>query len=285
MARYIDLRTDFGFKRLFGQEDSKDILKQFLFDVLALSHPIQELSYIPPEQLAATPQDRRGIYDVYCVDSMGRRFIVEMQQGYQANLKERVLYYSTFALTYQSERGSDWQFNLLPVYCIVVLDYSLEDDEEYLRTIQLANIKTGKVFYDKLTFVYIELAKFARRLNEASAADKWIYLLRHLPELQNIPVELAHEPFTQAFAIAEEAALSREERWLYEGSLKQARIINAQLAAAREEALQEGREEGRRDVRIQIARSMLARGFDMRAIMEITGFSSTELEGIASGAL
>lgn len=78
MGRYIDPRTDFGFKRLFGQEDGKDILKQFLFDVLDLPHPIAELNYIPSEQLPSSPAKRRGIYDIYCVDTMGRRFIVEM---------------------------------------------------------------------------------------------------------------------------------------------------------------------------------------------------------------
>ena len=84
MGRYIDARTDFGFKRLFGQEDSKDILKQFLLDILALPHPIAELTYIPLEQLPASPEERRGIYDIYCVDTMGRRFIVEMQQVKQS---------------------------------------------------------------------------------------------------------------------------------------------------------------------------------------------------------
>lgn len=94
MAKYIDPRTDFGFKRLFGQEDSKEILKQFLFDVLNLPYPIEELTYIPLEQLPKSATDRRGIYDVYCIDRMGNRFIVEMQQGDQANVKERALYYT-----------------------------------------------------------------------------------------------------------------------------------------------------------------------------------------------
>lgn len=151
MTRYIDPRTDFGFKRLFGQEDNKDILRQFLFDVLLLPHPIAELSYIPAEQLPASPAERRGIYDVYCIDTMGRRFIVEMQQGLQANIKERALYYSTFAITYQAQRGADWQFNLLPVYCIVILDFIMvDDDPRHLRRIELLDTETKTPFYDKL---------------------------------------------------------------------------------------------------------------------------------------
>lgn len=275
MGRYIDPRTDFGFKRLFGQEDSKDILKQFLFDILALPHPIAELDYIPGEQLPATANERRGVYDVYCMDTMGRRFIVEMQQVKQSNIKERAVYYSTFAISYQAQRGTDWQFNLLPVYCIAILDFATVDDSpEYLRSIQLMDIAaplTAKtVFYDKLTFVFIELAKFNEPLANLSQADKWVYLLKHMPELQNIPAELAAESFQKAFAISEEAALSQEERWFYEGSLKQARDTNAQLVYA----LNEGRQEGK----FEIARSMAARGFDFTTMMELTGLSEAELK-------
>ena len=282
MPRYIDLRTDFGFKRLFGREDSKDILKQFLVDILALPYPIAELTYIPVEQLPASPAERRGIYDVYCIDTMGQRFIVEMQQVRQLHIKERALYYSTFAITYQAQRGAEWQFSLLPVYCIAILDFTFIEeelaDQRYYRQIQLADCATGKVFYDKLTFVYIELPKFNQPLADATAADKWIYLLKHMPELQHIPAELAAEPFTDAFAIAEEAALSPEERYYYEGSLKQARIANAELAAAHEdgikEGIKEGIEKGREEQSVAIARAMLARGLDPAEIAAMTGISA-----------
>lgn len=163
VGRYIDPRTDFGFKRLFGCEDSKDILKQFLFDILELPHPITELTYIPQEQLPALPQERRGVYDVYCVDSVGRRFIVEMQRELLTNIKERALYYSTFAITYQAQCELDWQFALLPVNCVIVLEFALDEDERCLRRIQLMDSLEKTVFYDKLTFVYIELSKFKPR--------------------------------------------------------------------------------------------------------------------------
>jgi predicted transposase/invertase (TIGR01784 family) len=296
MGRYIDPRTDFGFKRLFGQEDSKDILRQFLFDVLALSHPIVELTYIPLEQLPATAADRRGIYDVYCVDSVGRRFIVEMQQSHQQQIKERMLFYSTFAITYQSQRGADWQFNLLPVYCIAILDFTMVDnDKRHLRRVQLMDTEEKTIFYEKLTFVYIELAKFKRDLVEdLSPADKWVYLLKHLPALQNIPAELAAEPFQQAFAIAEEAALSEEERWLYEGSLKDARDFNAALSSAISrgmaqgiaqgvaQGVAQGRTEGERAKEVEIVRTMLARGVDPQQISQFTGIAEEVVQEIVN---
>ena len=93
--------------------------------MLELPHPIAELTYIPPEQIPATPGERRSIYDVYCVDSAGNRFIVEMQRELQVNIKERALYYAAQAIVYQAQRGQDWDYSVLPVYCIVVLDFDL----------------------------------------------------------------------------------------------------------------------------------------------------------------
>lgn len=274
MGRYIDLRTDFGFKRLFGQEDSKGILKRFLYDVLRLPHPIQELVYISPEQLPTSPDDRVGIYDVYCVDTSGRRFIVEMQKNWQTYFKERTLYYCVFPILHQARKGKEWQFELLPIYCIAVQDFNMDDDERYLRRVQLADVDTGDIFYDKLTFVYVELPKFRRSAAELTdEADKWIYLLKNMPELQDIPAELADQPFTQAFHIAEEAALSTRERMLYEASLKRAPDELASLQGA----LQKGQEQGRSEAMREIGRSMLARGLDLALVLELTGLTEDEL--------
>jgi predicted transposase/invertase (TIGR01784 family) len=131
--------------------------------------------------------------------------------------------------------------------------------------------------------VFIELAKFNRALPEATPADKWIYLLKYMPELQQIPAELANEPFTHAFAIAEEAALSPDERWLYEGSLKQARDFNARLQYALETGFSEakGKAEGKAESQREIARSMLARGLDPKLISEITRLTVIELNQLS----
>ena len=124
------------------------------------------------------------------------------------------------------------------------------------------------------------MVKFKQPLQNLSPADKWIYLLRHLPELQQIPAELANEPFTKAFAIAEEAALSPEDRWVYEGSLKQARVLNAQLTVAEEK----GVEKGRLAEKIEIARSMRQHGIATPLILAMTGLTAAELNELADSA-
>lgn len=289
MTRYIDPKTDFGFKRLFGQEDSKDILKQFLFDVLELPYPIQEISYIPNEQLPTLPDERIGVYDVYCVDAVGQRFIVEMQRGWQLFIKDRVLFYSVFPLLHQARKGGQWRFELLPLYCIAIVNFTIEPEAEedkqaeYLRRVQLLDTKTCEVFYDKLTFVFIELPKFHRSAEQLEGEiDKWTYLLKYMPELQDIPAELKSEPFTHAFDLAREAALSEEERWEYEMSLKRARDAYATLEGAHYRGRAAGMEEGRRRCSEEIARYMLARGLDPAMVAELTSLPLTVIESLTT---
>lgn len=273
MSRYLDPKTDFGFKRLFAQEDSKDILKQFLFDVLKLTHPIEELTHIPNEQLPQSADERIGVYDVYCKDVIGQGFIVEIQRANQTFIRDRVLSYSTFPIIHQAKKGTSWQFELMSIYCIAIVNFSIDTDADYLRRVQLMDTNDKTVFYDKLTYVYIELPKFNKTLHEiGNEADKWIYLLKNMPELQDIPAELANEPFPQAFEMAEQSALSPSERLLYEASLKSARDTYAEIMTARREGIEEGRR--------VIAQSMIARGLDIKLIAELTEVDEDELRGL-----
>jgi predicted transposase/invertase (TIGR01784 family) len=226
------------------------------------------------------------------VDTTGQRFIVEMQRGWQANIKERALYYTTFPITHQAQRGRNWDYELMPIYFVAVLDFRMDDgssertvkkDEPYFHKVKLMNVETKEVFYEKLTFVYIELPKLQKSLHELEEpADKWAYLLKHLVELQEVPRQFDSESFQAAFDIASEAALTPLERFQYEASLKQARDINAQVAGAHqkghEAGRQEGREAGEQAKAIEIARSMLANGMTDELILNLTGLEQEVLE-------
>jgi predicted transposase/invertase (TIGR01784 family) len=250
--RYIDPTTDFGFKLLFGREESKEVLKGFLSDVLDLPNRIADLQYIPPEQLPESPIKRIGIYDVYCVDTAGNRFIVEMQRSWLRYFKERVLFYATFPIIQQIEKGENYDFSLLPVYCVCILDYELDDEPYSVRRIQLADVATGRVFYDGLTFVFLELPKFTLSLDEIQTpTDRWLYMLKHMPQLETIPPPLNQEPFPQAFRMAELAALGEEGRKVYRREIRlisdEKAILESHVYLGRQEGRREGRAEGRRE--------------------------------------
>ena len=111
MGRFINPFTDVGFKRIFGQEVNKDLLIDFLNDLLVGERHIKDIQFIDKEVLGNTVEDRNSIYDVYCTSDDGEQFIVEMQNRSQQNFRERALFYLSQAITGQGRRGRDGNSN------------------------------------------------------------------------------------------------------------------------------------------------------------------------------
>ncbi len=252
--RYVNLLTDFGFKRIFGTEPNKAILIDFLNTLLPAHHRIQEVTYRNIENLGNTQVDRKAFFDLYCQAESGERFIVELQKAKQNFFKDRSVYYASFPIQEQGLKG-DWNYELTAVYMVGVLDFIFDDhkhDDTLLHTVQLKNQRC-EVFYDKLTFIYIELPKFTKTLEELeSHFDKWLFLFRHLPTLDDPPPPLQEAVFDKLFAAAELANFSRQEQESYQQSLKYYRDLNNVMDTARQEAREEGRVEGQRSLLLRL---------------------------------
>ena len=248
--KYINPFTDFGFKRLFGEEVNKDLLISFLNELLKEEQGlIVELTYLKNEHLGVAELNRRAIFDLYCTNEHGEKFIVELQKTKQKFFKDRTLYYSTFPIQEQAVRGSEWDFELKKIYTIAILDFVFDEDkhesEKYRYDIKLSDIKTHKVFYDKLTFIYLQMPKFNKEVSELETPfDKWMYVLKNLHKLDRIPDKLRESIFEKLFMAAEIAKFSKKEHQYYEDSLKYYRDLKNSLDTAKEEGLIEGRAEG-----------------------------------------
>jgi predicted transposase/invertase (TIGR01784 family) len=245
--RYISLLTDFGFKRVFGTELNKPLLIDFLNTLLPAHHRIQDLTFKNNENLGQTPIDRKAIFDIYCQSISGERFIVEIQKAKQNFFKDRSVYYSTFPIQEQSLKG-EWNYELTSVYTVGVLDFVFDDhknEDTLLHIVELKN-QHCEVFYEKLKFIYIELPKFTKSLGELEThLDKWLFLLKHLAELNDPPSPLQEAVFTELFEVAEIANFSPLEQETYQSSLKYYRDMNNVVDTSREEGRQEGLEKGR----------------------------------------
>ena len=225
-SKYVNPFTDIGFKKIFGEEASKPALIDFLNALLPGTSLIKNISFENTEQLGDVAEDRKAVYDIYCENEKGEKFIVELQKAKQNYFKERTTYYSTFPIKGQAEKG-DWNFNLKSVFCIGILDFTFNDGpaEGDINTV-VQDIKlrdaTGKVFYEKLTFIYLEMPNFNKAETEIeSRLDKWLYFLKNLEDFQSIPHLFKGEVvFMQAFEKAELANLNEEEKDGYEHSLK-----------------------------------------------------------------
>ena len=251
--RYINPLTDFGFKRIFGTEPNKNLLIDFLNVILPAPHKVKDLTYLNTEHLGNTPLDRKAIFDLYCEGEGGEKFIVEMQKAKHNFFKERSVYYATFPIQEQAKQGA-WDYYLEPVYTIGILDFIFKDhldDPALLHIVELKD-QECRVFYEKLKFIYIELPKFTKTIETLTDHfDKWLYLLRHLPDLEDPPVPLQENVFLQLFETAALAKFSPEEIRAYENSLKYYRDMHGVIETARHEGIQEGREQGIQEGREQ----------------------------------
>lgn len=245
---FINPFTDFGFKKLFGEEPNKDLLISFLNTLLPARHQIHDLQYTRNEYQGVSILDRKAIFDLSCVSTSGERFIVELQKAKQNYFKDRSLYYATFPIQEQAQRG-DWDYRLAAVYTVGILDFVFDEDlkahdQTVVHTVQLKN-QLGHVFYDKLTFIYLTLPHFTKTADQLlTLQDKWLYVFRHLPELHEIPASLQEAVFTKLFEKARLAAFNPAERQQYEDSLKYYRDLKNVTDTAREQGLAEGIEKG-----------------------------------------
>ena len=270
--KYINPLTDFGFKKLFGTEPNKVLLIDFLNQILPQRHKIKDLSYYRNEQMGLNELDRKAVFDLYCIGESGERFIVEIQKAKQNYFKDRSIYYSSFPIQEQAKKG-EWNYRLEPVYTVGILDFVFDDhksDNELLHIVELKNQKC-EVFYDKLKFIYIELPKFKKSEEELeSHFDKWLYVFKHLSDLQDRPKRLQDKIFERLFEAAEIAKFTPEEREAYEESLKHYRDLKNVVDTSREEGIEEGIKE--------VAKRMKAKGMSNSEISELTGLSENQID-------
>lgn len=277
--RYISLLTDFGFKRIFGTKPNKDLLINFLNSLFEGFQVITDVKYLNSEHVGDVFAERKAIFDVYCENERGEKFIVEMQNAYQKYFKDRSLFYSTFPIREQAPKGADWNFQLAHVYTVALLNFDLEeeafDQGDINHDVGLLDKKTHKVFNDKLTFKYVEIAKFDKTEDElVTLYDKWLYVLKNLSRLDKRPATLKEKIFKKLFEEAEIAKFSKTELREYEDSLKAYRDVKNSI----DTALEQGRAEGADLQKINTAKMMLANGEPAEKIALYTGLAVKDLE-------
>ena len=301
--KFINPFTDFGFKKIFGEEPNKDLLMDFLNELLRpQNYAIKDLTYKKAEHLGASDIDRRVVFDLYCENEKGEKFIVEMQKTKQTYFKDRTLFYSTFPIQEQAIRGKDWNYGLKAVFAVALLDFTFDDedgDKPIVNRVQLIDKDTCKVFYDKLTYIFVQVPNFTKTIDELEThLDKWLYVLKHMEKFDRIPEKIKDKIFQKVFNLAEYHNLSQEEREAYEDSLKYYRDLKNSLDTAKDEGYKKAEDtykpmleqaqqqaEAERKQReeahqrnIASAKEFLKLGVSVEKIMEITGLSKEEIE-------
>ena len=310
IERYVNFYTDFAFKKLFGTEINKDLLISFLNALLSGKEVIEDITYLNTEHLGSQEYDRRAVFDVYCKNEKGEYFLVEMQKGEQQFFKDRSIFYSTFAIREQAPRGV-WDYELKGIYTIGILNFCFDEkgEEDYFHEVKLVDLKTKEVFYEKLTFIYLEMPKFVKKEDELETLfDKWLYAIRNLASLMERPHILQEKVFTHLFEAAEIAKFNRKEQYEYQESLKAYRDwfsvmetaerrglerglkegiekgmekgMEKGLEKGMEKGMEKGIEKGKKENALMTARNLKSMNMDANMIAQATGLTLEEVENL-----
>ena len=312
---FINPFTDFGFKRIFGQEINKDLTIDFLNLLLDGERHITDLTINNPEMQPETEAERLVVFDLYCESDDGTQFIVEMQAARQNFFLDRSLYYQSRAIVAQGEKGKDWCYDLQPVYGIFFMDFTMSECSGLRTDVALMNMNTNKVFNPKLRQIYLEMPRFTKEANECeNDFERWLYLIKNMKMLKRMPFKAQRAVWDKLLEVADVASLNKDEKALYDRALKNYRDYHSIMETAQMDGhkagwkegheaglkagLKEGREEGHKEgleeglkqglqegmikgelkKQIEIAKKLKNMGLSISAIQESTGLSKEEIQ-------
>lgn len=283
MAKYINPFTDFGFKFIFGREDSKPFLMDFLNELLRDEpefEPITDIEYLNKEKGRSRRDERGIIYDILCRSSSGKHFIVEMQNSAQAYFIDRSIYYASRAIVDQGVPGKSWEYEYMPVYFVAFMNFKINELGNRVRTdAAICDLNSKKPLSDKMRFVFIELPNFTKIKDECETVfDKWIYILKNMEIMDRMPFIQERKLFNRLATVTSYASLTEAERREYDADLKAYRDLTNQISYAEkkgveegfEKGMEKGIEKGMEKGMMQIVLSMYKNGTDIETISRLT---------------
>ena len=291
--KYADLLDDEVFKLVFGRESTKDVMIEFLNQVIP-DRKIADLDFLDKEMHPVERDLKGSVYDMFCRTDDGSRIIVEVQRRKQPFYPERAIYYSTFQIQRQVEAGAEY-YDFLPVYVVNILNFKMEGTREspdVKSVFRLYEENTHHLLTDRVTFIFLELDKFQKTLEEldGNILEGMYFCFKNMPTLSERPDVLSHEVFKKIFDSTEllnmdsvtrskvldkmttERDLRNQIRYLKETAIAEG------LAEGREKGLAEGRSEGRHAKAVEIALKLISNGMSKEEASEFVGIDVQDLD-------
>ena len=214
--RFLDMKTDYAFKKVFGSENSKDILLSFLNSTLELGKEIIDLKIEDPYNVPKLQGMKDTSVDVKAILDDKTKVIIEMQILNHDGLESRILYNTAKNYANQLESGDKYSL-LNPVIAQTILNFEMFEFKKYKSSFKLFEKDTFTKYKDDIELIFIELPKFQKELEECkSIEDKWIYFIKNADNLTIIPKEFQQVPFKTAFDIATQITWSQDELEVYD---------------------------------------------------------------------
>lgn len=295
--KYADLLDDDVFKLVFGRESTKDVMIEFLNQVIP-DRRIEDLEFIDKEMHPVERDSKGSVYDMFCKTDDGARIIVEVQRRKQPFYPERAIYYSTFQIQRQVEAGAEY-YDFLPVYVVNILNFRMNANEQCpdVKTVyRLYEESTHHLLTDRVTFIFLDLSKFCKTIDEldGNVLEGMYFCFKNMACLENRPAALKHEVFTKIFAVTELYNMDQQTRDKVLDKMTTERDLRNQMAWARQEAIEEGlaegraigliegraegRAEGQQSKAVEIALKLIDTGMSKADAAAFVGISQEELD-------
>ncbi|NSM57053.1 Rpn family recombination-promoting nuclease/putative transposase [Wolbachia endosymbiont of Atemnus politus] len=291
-SKFLDPKNDLSFKKIFGSEKNKNILIHFLNDILDFftSDQIIEIEFLSTIMDPEIASDKQSIVDVLCKDSIGNRFVIEMQLARDKGFEKRAQLYAAKAYSRQLDKSGNY-IDLQKVFFIAISNCNLLPEEvDYISTHNIRDIKTNGHYLKDLQFVFIELPKFTKNKVEQleNTTERGCFFFKYAEEtteedLKKIAAEapiikLAYDELDR-FRWNEKDLIAYEERILSvqkEKAILEQRLDDAKLEG-RLEGIQIGEEKGEMKAKIAVAKNLLKAGVSVDLIAESTDLSLDEI--------
>lgn len=297
--KYADLLDDDVFKLVFGRESTKDVMIEFLNQVIT-DRNIVDLDFMDKEMHPLDTGRKSSIYDMFCKTDEGSRIIVEVQRRKQPYYAERAIYYSTFQIQRQIEAGSG-DYNFLPVYVISILNFHIADNDnsDRIKTVyRFREEHTHTTLTDRVTLIFLELSKFKKGQHELSddILEGMYFCLKNMSHLKGRPEALDHDIFRKIFDACELLKMDEITRLKVIDKMTTERDLRNQMEYARKIAIEEGHKEGiqqgiqegiqqgiqqgKTEKAREIAQKLISAGMPIEEVSDIVGLSKDKLSSL-----
>lgn len=268
--KFVDVKNDVAFRKIFGSENKTVIIISFLNAVLNLDgqDKITSVTLVNPFQLPRIRGEKASIIDVRAKDMRGRSFIIEMQVAEKDGFAKRVQFYSSKEYASQIDRGDDYTI-LNPVYFIGILSFKFFSNKNYFTKHLTVDEETGECTFDDIKFRFIELPKFKKKEHElVTVIDKWTYFIKRASKLEVIPSNTDDEGLLAAYEEAKKHNWTKEEydAYIYAGMRDQDQ--KGEISAAVKRKI------------IAVVKKCLSKGMSVEDIADITDLSIEDVKKI-----
>jgi predicted transposase/invertase (TIGR01784 family) len=270
--KLADPKNDVAFRKIFGNEDKKVILISFLNSVLNLEgdRKIIDLDFRNTFQLPRIAGLKSSIIDVNVKDQAGTMYIVEMQLSQVIAFDKRIQYYVSKEYSSQIEKGDDYS-KLTPVVLVGILEFDYFEGNSYLTRHLILNMETKKNELKDISFIFIELPKFGKELNECiTLTDKWIYFIKNAENLDVVPPDVIDEGLKEAYSESDKHNWTKDELDSYDYFLMREQDERGRVELAEEKA--------KKSNTLEIGKNLKLVGVDLQSISKATGLSIEEIE-------